>query len=279
MPEEPAVIVQTLDETGIVAAPVRHIRLSIGALQYGDEHERQTAAQTFAFLAKRGREACESISELDGILPLTRALSTYADEPPTVRGCLIALRFLARFAPYATEFAEKEGAPPLVALLDSNDTGVRVDAAACAAALCEHDEVGSRMIDAGVVPAAKRLAAAPAAEEQLQHFGMTIVAHLAAVNANRFVLINADLLPPLLALARPKAAARRLSGVQRATQQQALRAIDAMCTMHDFKKELNVLPHFFAMLFELRDETEEASAATPTAAIPSSSTTIATACS
>ena len=193
----------TLDFVGLLAAPVRHIRLSVGALQYGEPRERQIAAMTFAFLAKKSRELCESISELQGILPLTRSLTACAAEPATLRSALVALRCLARFAPFANEVAEKGGTPPLVALIDSDDAGVRLDAAACAAALCAHDEVGSLMIDAGVVPAAKRLATAE--EEELQHCGMSIVAHLAAANPkNRYVLMEAELLPPLLSLCRPR---------------------------------------------------------------------------
>ena len=68
----------TLDFVGLLAAPARHIRLSVGALQYGEPRERQIAAMTFAFLAKKSRELCESISELQGILPLTRSLTACA---------------------------------------------------------------------------------------------------------------------------------------------------------------------------------------------------------
>ena len=54
-----------------------------------------------------------------------------------------------------------------------------------------------------VVPAAKRLATAE--EEELQHCGMSIVAHLAAANPkNRYVLMEEELLPPLLSLCRPR---------------------------------------------------------------------------
>ena len=211
---------------------------------------------TFAFLAKKSRALCESISELQGILPLTWALTAYAAEPETLRSCLVALRCLARFAPFSNEMAENGGTPPLVALIDSEHAGVRLDAAACAAALCEHDEVGSLMIDAGVVPAAKRLATAE--EEELQHWGMSIVAHLAAANPkNRLMLMEAELLPPLLSLCRPRVAAQPTSPVQRQTQQQALRALDAMCTMPEAVAALNGLPDFFPLLFELRDDSDQ----------------------
>ena len=246
----------TLDFVGLLAAPARHIRLSVGALQYGEPRERQIAAMTFAFLAKKSRELCESISELQGILPLTRSLTAYAAEPATLRSSLVALRCLARFAPFANEVAEKGGTPPLVALIDSDHAGVRLDAAACAAALCAHDEVGSLMIDAGVVPAAKRLATAE--EEELQHCGMSIVAHLAAANPkNRYVLMEAELLPPLLSLCRPRDAAQPMSPVQRQTQQQALRGLDAMCTMPEAVAALNGMPEFFPLLFQLRDDSDE----------------------
>ena len=111
-----AAVAHTLDFVGLLAAPARHIRLSVGALQYGELRERRIAAMTFAFLAKRSRELCESISELQGILPLTHALTAYAAEPETLRSCLVALSCLARFAPFANEVAEKGGGvPPLVA--------------------------------------------------------------------------------------------------------------------------------------------------------------------
>ena len=250
-----AAAAQTLDFVGLLAAPARHIRLSVGALQYGELRERQLAAMTFAFLAKRSRELCNSISELQGILPLTWSLTAYAAEPETLRSCLVALRYLARFAAYANAVAEKGGTPPLVALIDSEHAGVRLDAAACAAALCEHDEVGSLMIDAGVVPAAKRLATAE--EEELQHWGMAIVAHLAAANPkNRYVLMEAELLPQMLTLCRPRVAAQPISPVQRQTQQQALRALDAICTMPEAVAALNGLTDFFPLLFELRDDSD-----------------------
>ena len=251
-----AAVAHTLDFVGLLAAPARHIRLSVGALQYGEPRERRIAAMTFAFLAKKSRALCESISELQGILPLTWALTAYAAEPETLRSCLVALRCLARFAPFSNEMAENGGTPPLVALIDSEHAGVRLDAAACAAALCEHDEVGSLMIDAGVVPAAKRLATAE--EEELQHWGMSIVAHLAAANPkNRLMLMEAELLPPLLSLCRPRVAAQPTSPVQRQTQQQALRALDAMCTMPEAVAALNGLPDFFPLLFELRDDSDQ----------------------
>ena len=250
-----AAAAHTLDFVGLLAAPARHIRLSVGALQYGELRERQLAAMTFAFLAKRSRELCNSISELQGILPLTWSLTAYAAEPETLRSCLVALRYLARFAAYANAVAEKGGTPPLVALIDSEHAGVRLDAAACAAALCEHDEVGSLMIDAGVVPAAKRLATAE--EEELQHWGMAIVAHLAAANPkNRYVLMEAELLPQMLTLCRPRVAAQPISPVQRQTQQQALRALDAICTMPEAVAALNGLTDFFPLLFELRDDSD-----------------------
>ena len=94
-----AAVAHTLDFVGLLAAPARHIRLSVGALQYGEPRERQIAAMTFAFLAKKSRELCESISELQGILPLTRSLTAYTAEPATLRSCLVALRCLARAPP------------------------------------------------------------------------------------------------------------------------------------------------------------------------------------
>ena len=48
-----------------------------------------------------------------------------------------------------------------------------------------------------------------------------------------------------------------MSPVQRRTQQQALRGLDAMCTMPEAVAALNGMPEFFPLLFQLRDDSDE----------------------
>ena len=253
-----------IDEAKIIANPVRHIRVSIGALQFGDPDERRQAAMTFAFLARRDRASCESIVELDGILPLTRALAA-DNQLPTLRSCLMAVRYLAVYRNLAVEVAEKDGCAPVVSLTDSADMGVRLDAAGCAAALCEHDEVSAQMVEAGVVPAAKRLVESSDVDE-LQNFGALIINRLSSASSNRRTLVDAGVLPQLLKLSKPELEPPAGSGggggaadrnVRRATQREALRSIDALCALHDVKSQLSEMPSFFAMLFELRDDNDE----------------------
>ena len=252
-----------IDEAKIIANPVRHIRVSISALQFGDADERRQAAMTFAFLARRDRASCESIVELDGILPLTRALSA-DNQPPTLRSCLMAMRYLAVYRHLAVEVAEKDGCSPVVSLIDSADMGVRLDAAGCAAALCEHDEVGARMVEVGVVPATKRLVESSDVDE-LQNCGVLIINRLGSASSNRRTLVDAGVLPHLLKLSKPDLGPAGSDGgvpatdrnVRRATQREALRSIDSLCSMHDVKSELSEMPSFFAMLFELRDDNDE----------------------
>ena len=77
---------------------------------------------------------------------LLRELAQQTDAR-ALAACTESLLSLSHSKPFASAVAERDGAPLLVALLDSASAVVRAGAASCLATLCAHDEFGSRLLE------------------------------------------------------------------------------------------------------------------------------------
>lgn len=144
-----------------IAAELRGLRAIFSQLLHGPVEEANIALSHIMRLLSGEfvQDVCETILELDGVMPLIRVLDDPGASNGVLVSCLSILRKLATHGENASyTLGEKGLIPPLMALLSSTHQDVLAAAAYLAASLGNTEDTAVLLLDAGVVPAAKRLA-------------------------------------------------------------------------------------------------------------------------
>ena len=142
---------------GSPSKAARKLKQTIVQFAHGDEDERRDAARILADMSSGGVVVCQTL-----LNELGNDLITALDGQHTDSECLffvlLTLKRIAHHMPMETSDAGI--APPLVALLYSELPILRDHAAECVAILCEEDDAGKALLQAGLAPALTRLALA-----------------------------------------------------------------------------------------------------------------------
>jgi len=270
-----------------IAAELRTLRGSLSEVLYGSAYEAEVALRSVATLTGPGssiaREACDTILQLDGVVPLLRVLRDDESEPAMLADCLSILRDVATHAEDGPQvLAAKEVIPALMAALASPSDAVLRAAALCATALCSTFHTATLLLDAGLVAAAKRLARGHPA---VRKGAAEIFSALTEAPAHRASIVHESVLDALLDIVYPR---RLPNGGEPEEEEeevsphhspnpqmrrrrssllpppppkppvddgrlQGLESVSRLCSQGDFCDALYATPNLFELLFELCD--------------------------
>lgn len=279
-----------------IASELRSLRASFSEVLYGTPAEVAAALRSIAALCSGNyrQEACNTILELDGVMPLLRVLGEAEASSADLLNCLSILRCIAvHGVDVPTTMCERGVIPPLMAVIASEDAEMQASAALLAASLCSAEDTAALLLHAGLLPAAKRLARGLPA---VRGGAAQIFAALTVAPANRATVVAEGVLselldiiyprrlpndgnphdsddddgkPPFLAVespqGRPTPRRRRSSLVTPKPpkaevddgKRAALEALVLLCSQGDFLDALQRVPNLFEMLFELSDHPDE----------------------
>jgi hypothetical protein len=201
---KPAVSRRSIDAKEHITTELRSLRASFSAVLYGTPTEVAAALRSIVSLCNgsHGQEACSTILELDGAMPLVRLLGEADVSSAVLLNCLSVLRHIAAHGEDGPRtLCERGIVQPLMTVIASEDADVQASAALLAASLCSAEDIAALLLDAGLLAAAKRLARGlPAVRGGAGH----MFAAVCGTPANRAKVVAEGVLSELLDIIYPR---------------------------------------------------------------------------